>query len=175
MAALDPDLVIYNRLWTLIEADAGLQAALGTQLKATDVDRLIRDRAARMPAQFPKLVIERKGGIEHGNPASTFGQAGGGSTVCDYAVPMTRRFAARFVFDRIEIDQQTPTETMLRRALLASGRTLGIVSTCRVSNISFTSEYREEISELTGNVKRPVLSLMISVDCRPLLSQLTAS
>lgn len=174
MAALDIDLVLHDRLWTLIEADTGLQAALGAQLKATDTDRVIRDRAAMLPAQFPKIVIEHLGGIEHGNPASTFGQSGGGASVCDYAVPMTRRFAIRIVYERLELDQQSPTEAMLRRAIFASGRTLGVANV-RVSNVSISAERRDQNSKLTGNVLRPVLSLMVSIDCRPMLSTLTAS
>jgi len=175
MAALDVDLAIHNRLWALIEADAGLQAALGAQIKGTDTDRLIRDRAASMPGQFPKIVIEHNGGTEHSNPPSTFGQSGGGASVCDYAVPMVRRFAIRVVYDRLELSQQTPTEAMLRRAIFASGRSLGAGNTLRVSNVSITAERRDEISALTGGTKRPVLSLMVTVSCRPLLSALTAA
>lgn len=170
--ALDVDMVIHDRLWALIEADAGLQAALGAQIKATDTDRLIRDRAASMPGQFPKIVIEHNGGTEHSNPPSTFGQSGGGASVCDYAVPMVRRFAIRVVYDRLELSQQSPTEAMLRRAIMASGRTLGIQW---VTNVSMNGERRDQISELTGNVKRPVLSLIVTVETRPKLSLLTAS
>lgn len=172
MAALDVDLVIHDRLWTLIEADAGLQAALGAQLKATDTDRLIRDRAASMPAQFPKIVIEHQGGTEHGNPPSTFGQSAGGASVCDYGVPMSRRFAIRVVYDRLELNQQTPTEAMLRRAIMASGRTLGVQW---VTNVSISGERRDQINELTGNTKRPVLSLIVTVEARPRLSLLASA
>lgn len=175
MAALDVDLTIHDRLWTLIEADAALQAVLSAQLKATDTDRMLRDRAARMPAQFPKIVIEHQGGIEHGNPASVFGQSAGGATACDYAVPMTRRFAIRVVYDRLELNTQTPTEAMIRRAIFASGRTLGAGNTLRINNVSISAERRDQQNELTGGIKRPVLSLLATVDCRPLLSSLTAT
>lgn len=169
--ALDVDLVLNNQLWTLIEADAPLIAALNARIKATEAGRIVRERASTMPAHFPKLVIEHTGGTEHTNPPSVFGQKDGGASVVDYGVPMTRRFAIRIVYDRVGLDVQTPTEAMLRRALMTGGRTLGL---SWVTNVSMSAERRDLSNELTGGQKRPVLSLNLTVDIRPALSLLTA-
>lgn len=169
--ALDVDLTIHDRLWTLIEASTSLQALLGTQLKATDTARLIRDRAAQLPAQFPKIVINAAGGLAAKSQPSVFGQKDGGSSTVDYGVPMTRRFSINLIYDRIELGQQTPVEAALLAALYAGGRTLGIAW---VGDCTFSAERRDQNSEMTGRVLRTVYTITATVDARPKLSLLTA-
>lgn len=174
MPLLDVQLVLYNQLWTLLEASPVFVSIFpeGSRIKATVAKSSDRERAKPLVA-FPIIRIKATESTTNERPPVTFGQNDPAYTaaVCDHGVPVRANFVIEIVHEKTTLQDQTPAEAAAVGAILARGRTLGF--TWVTGSTLRGVKRNEENSHDTFNVRRTISRVRLEVLARPRLSQLT--
>lgn len=177
--ALDIALTLHDQLWTLLEADAGFIAGVkpGNRLKQTDKEYQARADLKRQAADYPCCLIRVTNESLNSPPSQvpqTFGMnaASYTSATCDHGIPGSLTASIKLIYDKIQLTVQSPVESYVMRALWSAGPRLGLNTW--VSGFKIEVKRADKKNEETGHVLRTVAEIILAIQIRPRLSQLTA-
>lgn len=174
--ALDPAKTIHDAAWTLLTARSGWTSLFlpGNRLNAASMINVpLADQIKQAPSDFPKITIDVQQDDDGQRGPRVFGMNNtsfSASTV-DYPVPVRVQLRIRIVHDTTALSDQLAAENQTRAALLTKGPQMG-VSWVRSSILS--TRRRIERSPDTGNTRRTVSDMTLTVEGEPMLSLLVA-
>ncbi len=175
MPPLDVQLVVYNRVWELLEDSDSFCSIFqdGNRLKSTAARISDRDKAKSGPGDYPKIRIDVAEETDNERAPRTFGMSRTdyAAKTCDYGIPIALNFIIKIVHDSTILGTQTAAEAAVRGAILANGTNLGIAWIG--NSILRGSVRREENSVDTGGALRTISRIKLVVSARPKLSALT--
>lgn len=173
MAALDPEKIALDALWSLINGRTGITSkVLPRNLVKTADKKYLNTLATRIaPNDYPVLFVFSAGEATD-PPVETF--ASGNGTI-DYGVPMRINFEISLAFDKEDDANVTPLESEVRAVLLLLESTLRNAGHRWAGAVTERKTRALKVFSLSNSkVIRPVSTWVVSMRARPLRSLLIA-